>query len=328
MTTQQKGSPVAAEIKHRTIKTNGINMHIAEAGEGPLVLLVHGFPELWYSWRHQIPAIAEAGFHVVAPDVRGYGDSDKPHEIEAYAMKEHMADLLGILDEAGEKQAVIIGHDWGAPMAWWSAALYPDRYRAVAALSIPYLPRSPMPPLQMMKAMFQNNFFYILYFQEPGVAEAEFESDVDGSMRQFLWGASAEGRNIPGFANAMAGKSKDSKLFEGFPHMEGLPPWITEEEHAYYVEKFTKGGFRGPLNRYRNMDRDWEQLPELEGKRVEQPALFIEGDKDGAATFTPKDPMKQMVTNLKMVSLDAGHWTQQEKPAEVNAEIIAFLKSL
>ena len=245
MTTEQKGSPVSAEIKHRTIKTNGINLHIAEAGEGPLVLLVHGFPELWYSWRHQIPAIAEAGFHVVAPDVRGYGDSDKPEAIEAYAMKEHIADLLGILDEAGEKQAVIVGHDWGAPMAWNSAALYPDRYRAVVALSIPYLPRSPMPPIQMMKAMFQDNFFYILYFQEPGVAEAEFEADVDGSMRQFTWGASAEGRNIPGFANAMMGKKNDQKLFEGFPHMEGLPPWITEEEHAYYVEKFKKSGFRG-----------------------------------------------------------------------------------
>lgn len=328
MTTEQKGSPVSAEIKHRTIKTNGINLHIAEAGEGPLVLLVHGFPELWYSWRHQIPAIAEAGFHVVAPDVRGYGDSDKPEAIEAYAMKEHIADLLGILDEAGEKQAVIVGHDWGAPMAWNSAALYPDRYRAVVALSIPYLPRSPMPPIQMMKAMFQDNFFYILYFQEPGVAEAEFEADVDGSMRQFTWGASAEGRNIPGFANAMMGKKNDQKLFEGFPHMEGLPPWITEEEHAYYVEKFKKSGFRGPINRYRNMDRDWEQLPELENKRIEQPALFIEGDKDGAASFTPKDPMKQLVPNLKMVSLDAGHWTQQERPAEVNAEIIAFLKSL
>jgi pimeloyl-ACP methyl ester carboxylesterase len=320
---------VTVEIKHRTIKTNGINMHIAEAGAGPLVLLVHGFPELWYSWRRQIPAIAEAGFHAVAPDVRGYGDSDKPHEIEAYAMKEHIADLLGILDELGEKQAVIIGHDWGAPMAWNSAALYPDRYRAVVGLSVPYLPRGPMPPTQMMKALFQNNFFYILYFQEPGVAEAEFESNVDWSMRLFTWGASAEGRDIPGFANAMVGKPAGSKLFDNFPKMEGLPPWITEEEHAYYVEKFKKGGFRGPINRYRNMDRDWEQLPELADKRIEQPALFIIGAKDGVASFAPMDPMKQLVPNLKIVSLeDSGHWTQQERPTEVNAEIIAFLKSL
>lgn len=317
------------EIKHRTIKTNGINMHIAEAGEGPLVLMVHGFPELWYSWRHQIPALAEAGFHAVAPDVRGYGDSDKPDAIEAYAMKEHIADLLGLLDALGEKQAVIVGHDWGAPMAWNSAALYPDRYRAVVGMSVPYLPRGPMPPLQMMNAMFQNNFFYILYFQEPGVAEAEFESNVDRSMRLFTWVASGEGAGVPGFANAMAGKSKDSKLFEGMPNQQGLPPWISEEEHAYYVEKFTKGGFRGPINRYRNMDRDWEQMPELADRRIEQPALFMIGAKDGVASFAPMDPMKQLVPNLKIVSFEgAGHWTQQERAAEVNAELIAFLKSL
>jgi pimeloyl-ACP methyl ester carboxylesterase len=318
-----------AQIKHRTVKTNGINVHVAEAGEGPLVLMVHGFPELWYSWRHQIPALAEAGFHAVAPDVRGYGDSDKPHEIEAYAMKEHIADLLGILDALGEKEAVIIGHDWGAPMAWNSAALYPDRYRAVVGMSVPYLPRGPMPPLQMMQAMFQNNFFYILYFQEPGVAEAEFESDVDRSMRLFTWVASGEGAGVPGFANAMAGKSADSKLFEGMPDQQGLPPWISEDEHRYYVEKFQKGGFRGPINRYRNMDRDWEQMPELENKKIEQPALFIIGAKDGVASFAPMDPMKQLVPNLKMVSLEgAGHWTQQERPREVNQELIAFLKSL
>jgi pimeloyl-ACP methyl ester carboxylesterase len=320
---------MTAEIKHRTLKTNGINMHIAEAGEGPLVLFVHGFPELWYSWRHQLPAVAEAGFHAVAMDVRGYGETDKPYEIEAYAMKEHIADLLGVLDGLDERQAVIVGHDWGAPMAWNSAALYPDKYRAVVGMSVPYLPRGPMPPLQMMKAIFQNNFFYILYFQEPGVAEAEFEADVDRSMRLFTWGASGEARDMPVFANAMAGKPADSKLFDGFPDMQGLPPWITEEEHKYYVEQFKKGGFRGPINRYRNMDRDWEQMPELADKKIEQPALFIIGAKDGVASFAPMDPMKQLVSNLKMVSLEgAGHWTQQERPKEVNAELIAFLKSL
>ncbi len=318
------------EITHRTVKTNGINMHIAEAGEGPLVLLVHGFPELWYSWRHQIPALAEAGYHVVAPDVRGYGDSDKPQALEAYAMREHVADLLGIVDDIGEKQAVVIGHDWGAPMAWNSAVLHPDRYRAVAALSVPYLPRGPMPPVQMMRAMFGQNFFYIIYFQEEGVAEAEFEADVDRSMRLFTWAASGEAREVPGFANAMAGKPADSKLFDGAPDMSGkLPPWISEEEHAYYVEKFKKGGFRGPINRYRNMDRDWEQMPELQDAKVTQPALFIIGEKDGVASFAPMDPMKQLVPNLKMITLPgAGHWTQQERPKETNEALIAFLKSL
>jgi pimeloyl-ACP methyl ester carboxylesterase len=317
------------DITHRTIKTNGINMHIAEAGEGPLVIFIHGFPELWYSWRHQLPAIAEAGFHAVAPDRRGSGDSDKPHPIEAYSMKEHLADHNGIMDALGEKRAVIIGHDWGAPMAWNAAALYPERYRAVAALSVPYLPRGPMPPMQMLRAMFGDNFFYMIYFQDEGVAEAEFESDVDWSMRMFLWGASAQGRDIPGLIAAMTGKKAGAKLFDGFPEIDGLPPWITKEEHAYYVDKYTKGGFRGPINRYRNMDRDWEQIPELTDRKIEQPALFIYGDKDPVMNFTPTDPMKQLVPNLKIVVFkDAGHWTQQEKPAETNAALIDFLKSL
>jgi pimeloyl-ACP methyl ester carboxylesterase len=320
---------MTAEITHRTIKTNGINMHLAEAGEGPLVLLVHGFPELWYSWRHQLPALAAAGYHAVAPDVRGYGDSDKPHDIKAYAMREHIADLLGVLDALGEKQAVIVGHDWGAPMAWNSAVLHPDRYRAVAGMSVPYLPRGPMPPLQMMRAMFQNNFFYILYFQEPGVAEAEFEADVDRSMRLFTWVASGEGAGNPGFANAMVGKPADSKLFESMPEQKGLPSWITEAEHQYYVKAFMKGGFRGPINRYRNMDSDWQDIPELQDARLTQPALFIIGDKDGVATFAPTEPMKQLVTNLKMITLPgAGHWTQQERPRETNEALIAFLNGL
>jgi Predicted hydrolases or acyltransferases (alpha/beta hydrolase superfamily) len=320
---------MSAEITHRTVKTNGINMHLAEAGEGPLVILVHGFPELWYSWRHQLPALAAAGYHAVAPDVRGYGDTDKPHDIKAYAMREHVADLLGVLDALGEKQAVVVGHDWGAPMAWNSAVLHPDRYRAVAGMSVPYLPRGPMPPVQMMRAMFQSNFFYILYFQEPGVAEAEFEADVDRSMRLFTWVASGEGAGIPGFANAMAGKPADSKLFDGMPEQKGLPPWITEAEHQYYVKAFTKGGFRGPINRYRNMDRDWQDIPELQDAKVTQPALFIIGEKDGVATFAPVGPMKQLVANLKMVTLPgAGHWTQQERPKETNEALIAFLNGL
>jgi pimeloyl-ACP methyl ester carboxylesterase len=319
------------------VETNGIKLHIAEAGEGPLVLLLHGFPELWYSYRHQLPALAAAGYHAVAPDVRGYGESDKPHAVEAYAMKEHIADFLGLLDALGEDTAVIVGHDWGAPMAWNSAALHPDRYRAVVGMSVPYLPRGPVPPLQMMKAMFQDNFFYILYFQEEGVAEAEFESDVEHSMRLFIWGASGEARSITGFASVMAGKKAGAKLFEGVPdlvfdgvpNVEGLPPWMNQADLDYFVERFKKGGFRGPINRYRNMDRDWEQLPELQDKRIEQPALFLYGTADGVMSFAPMDPMKQLVPNLKIVSFEgAGHWTQQERPEDVSRELVAFLDGL
>lgn len=317
------------EIRHRTIQTNGINLHIAEAGEGPLVLMAHGFPELWYSWRHQLPALAAAGYHAVAPDIRGYGDSDKPHAIEAYSMREMTRDLVGVLDALGEETAVIVGHDWGAPMAWNSAVLFPDRYRAVAGLSVPFLPRGPMPPIQMLRAAFKDRFFYILYFQEPGVAEAEFESNIRESMRAFIWGASGEGRDIPGFATAMVNKPADSRLFEGAPTVEGVPPWMTEEDLDYYTAAFEKSGFRGPINRYRCMDLDWEQLPELANARVTQPALFIAGDKDGVLSFTPLDPMKAAVDNLKIVMIPgAGHWTQQERPDAVNAELIAFLDGL
>src|SRR6202795_3356300 len=181
---------MTAEITHRAVKANGINMHIAEAGEGPLVLLVHGFPELWYSWRHQLPALAEAGYHAVAPDVRGYGQSDAPQAIEAYAMKEHLADAVGILDALGAETAVVVGHDWGAPMAWNSAVLYPQRYRAVVGLSVPFLQRSPAPPTELFKAVFKDNFFYMLYFQEPGVAEKELGADPRKSLRTFLCAAS------------------------------------------------------------------------------------------------------------------------------------------
>jgi epoxide hydrolase A/B len=318
------------EISHRTVQTNGINMHIAEAGEGPLVLLLHGFPELWYSWRHQLPALAEAGYHAVAPDIRGYGESDRPHEIEAYSMKNHVGDALGIVDALGEETAVIVGHDWGAPMAWNSAVLHPDRYRAVAALSVPFLPRSPMPPTQMFKSIFQNNFFYILYFQEPGVAEEEFESDVRKSMLMFMYGASAEGRSDPNVSGAFMNKPADSKLFDGVVAPEKLPDWLTREDLDTYVKAFEASGFRGPLNRYRNMDADWKALPQLGGTTLQQPALYISGEKDPVATFAPMDPMKAAVPNLqKIVTVpDCGHWTQQEEPEHVNVELIEFLRTL
>lgn len=314
------------EIKHRKVQANGVNLHVAEAGEGPLVLMLHGFPELWYSWRHQLPALAQAGYHAVAPDVRGYGDSDKPHEIDAYTMRELTADAVGILEALGEDQAVIVGHDWGAPMAWNSAALYPDRFRAVIGLSVPYFARGPMPPTQMLKAIFQNNFFYMLYFQEPGVAEEEFEADVRSSMLKFMYYASGD---APAGISTAA-KPADSKLFDGVEPPEGLPDWLTQNDLDTYTTAFEKSGFRGPLNRYRCMDLDWEQLPELQDRKVEQPALFIAGAKDPVISFTPMDPMKNLVPNLTgpVMIPDCGHWTQQEKPAEVNAAILDFLANL
>ncbi len=315
-----------AEITHRQIQTNGINMHIAEAGAGPLVLMVHGWPESWYSWRHQIKALAEAGYHAVAPDIRGYGRTDCPEPIESYRMQEIMADLTGLLDALDEKTAVIVGHDWGSMIAWYSAVLHPDRYRAVVAMSVPYAARAPMPPTQLLKSVFGDNWFYILYFQEPGKAEAEFEADVDRTLRTLL----ASAPDAEGAAFTPAPKPKSATFFENAPPTPTkLPDWLTEEDLAYFVGEFTRVGFRGGLNKYRNMDRDWEDFPQLAGAKVQQPALFITGDKDPVRAFTSQDGMKENVPNLKeIVTLPGGHWIQQERAKDVSAALINFLNGL
>ncbi len=315
------------EITHRTIKTNGINMHIAEAGEGPLVLLIHGWPESWYSWRRQLPALAAAGYHAVAPDVRGYGRTDAPRPVEAYSMKQMTADYAGLLDALDERTAVVVGHDWGAPMAWNSAILYPERYRAVAAMSVPHSPRAPAPPVQMMRQMFKDTFFYMVYFQDPGVAEAELEADPRRSMRLILYAASGDSPPAPGFA----GKPKGSGLLDGMTDPEVLPPWLTEADIDYFAGEFKRTGFRGGINRYRNMDRDWEELPQLHEAHVTQPSLFIAGEKDLViANRTRIETMKQHCDDLRHVVLipGCGHWTQQERPDETNAALIEFLRGL
>ena len=322
MTTQ------TGEITHRTVPSNGINLHIAEAGQGPLVLLLHGWPESWYSWRHQLPALAAAGFHAVAPDVRGYGRSDAPHPIEAYRMQEMVADYVGILDALGEETAVVVGHDWGAPMAWTSAILHPERYRAVVGMSVPYTPRAPLPPTQLFAQMFKDTFFYILYFQDEGVAERELETDPKRSLRLILYMASGDAPPVAGFA----GKPKDSGLLDGIPEPAQLPAWLTEEDIDYFAGEFKRAGFRGGINRYRNMDRDWHDMPQLQDARVTQPALFIAGEKDGVIAMNPAgiETMKKQCDDMRKVVLlsGCGHWTQQERPAEVNAEVISFLKGL
>jgi pimeloyl-ACP methyl ester carboxylesterase len=315
------------DITHRTVKTNGINIHIAEAGSGPLVLMVHGWPESWYSWRHQIPALADAGYHAVAIDVRGYGQSDRPHPVEAYSMKTLVADNVGILDALGADTAVIAGHDWGAPIAWNSAILHPERFRAVIGMSVPWSPRSAAPPLQTMKAMFGDNFFYINYFQDEGVAEKELEADPRRSMKLILYSASGDAPPAPGFA----GKKVGAGLLDGMNDPDPLPSWLTEADIDFYANEFKRAGFRGGINRYRNMDRDWHELPQMEGACVRQPALFVAGEKDGVIAMNPQgiENMKAHCDNLKVVLIPgAGHWTQQERPQETTSAMLEFLKGL
>jgi len=235
------------EVRHRTIETNGIRMHVAEQGDGPLVVLCHGFPESWYSWRHQLRALAEAGFHAVAPDMRGYGRTDAPAEIEKYTLLHLVGDMVGLLDALGEKTAVIAGHDWGAPVAWHAALLRPDRFRGVIGLSVPFLPRGSNRPTPMM-AQSDDAVFYQLYFQEPGVAEAELERDPYVTIRAMLYGGSGEAsrRREPGEPVGMV--PRKSGFLRGLTSPPPLPSWLSDDDATFYAEEFKRTGFRGGLN--------------------------------------------------------------------------------
>jgi pimeloyl-ACP methyl ester carboxylesterase len=319
------------EIRHRTIETNGIDMHIAEAGEGPLVVLCHGFPESWYSWRHQLPALAEAGYHAVAPDQRGYGQTDAPQAIDGYTLFHLVGDIVGLVRTLGEAPAVIVGHDWGSPVAWSSAMVRPDLFRAVASLSVPIRDRGPMPPLQFMSQLFGDRFFYQLYFQTPGVAEHELQHDVAVAMRKLLVGASGA-RERSGAFDPTDAPPKTAYMLDAMPDPGGdLPGWLTAEDVAFFTEVFTRTGFRGGLNWYRNIDRNWELSAPYQGKTIDVPALFIAGNRDVVPFDDEAEAaMRAVVPGLRyVVILDGvGHWTQQEAPAEVNDALLGFLASL
>ena len=323
------------EIQHRSVQTNGISMHIAEAGEGPLVVLCHGFPECWYSWRHQLTGLAEAGYHAVAPDQRGYGQTDAPEPIDAYTIMHLVGDQVGLLDALGEERAVIVGHDWGSIVAWNAALIRPDRFHAVVGMSVPYLPRNPFRPTEMMKAMVGDRFLYILYFQEPGKAEAELDPRAAEMLRNMLYSASG---SVPDDHEWDFDKPKTARFMDGMLEMpEKLPDWLTEEDLAYYTTEFERTGFRGGLNWYRNLDRNWELLAPWAGAKVEVPACFIGGLKDGVVTGPERageGPMVQMLPTVlgdlrsKVLIEGSGHWNQQEHPVETNRALIEFLGQL
>ena len=311
-------------ISERRIATNGIELNIAEAGEGPLVMMLHGFPESWYSWRHQFEPIAKAGFHAVAPDMRGYGKSDKPQDISAYNQVEVTNDIIGLIDALGYETAVVIGHDWGAPTAWSCALNHTDKVTAVGALSVPYTPRSPVPPLDAMKEIFKDQFFYQLYFQEPGIAEAELEADVRVSLRKFYHMASGD-VDITSFSP----KPADADLLSDVEDPGKLGKWCSDEDLDFYTAEFERSGFRGPLNYYRNHNLTWE-LTEGAPEKIEQPAMFAAGDRDGVILMAAEalQALPERVPNLLINELSpgAGHWTQQEAPERVNELIVQFLE--
>ena len=339
MTTEQ--NPQAAtpdSVSHRFIEANGLRIHFAEMGSGPLVILCHGFPELWYSWRYQIPALAQAGYHVVAPDLRGYGQTSQPEDSSTYTLLHLVGDLVGLLDVLGEQQAILISHDWGSSLAWHAALLRPDRFPALVVMSVPYVPRPPLhgeratlAPTQSWKHVFKDQTFYPMYFQEPGVAEVELTRNVRTSILRFLYGASGD---VPASARWQPViPNSQGNILDQLALPTDLPAWLTEADLDYYTAEFTRTGFTGGLNWYRNMDRNWELLAAYSGAPITQPTLFLWGDSDPSLALPGIDKrierMEQVVPNVHKTLLPGcGHWVQQERAQEVNAAILAFLQSL
>ena len=299
---------MSPSVAHRRVPVNGIELHVAELGEGPPVVLLHGFPELWFSWRHQLPALAEAGYHAVAPDLRGYGESDAPEQIEAYDLDSVCGDFVGLLDQLGESQALFVGHDWGAAATWHMAQAHPERVAAVVGMSVPFVPRASTPPMSLLRQGLGEDF-YMVWFQEPGVADAALARDVRRTL------------------------STTEVWNERWVSRDDQPPrpaWLTEDEMETYVKTFERTGFTGGLNYYRNIDRNWEQSAYLAERRIQQPALFITGSRDPVQRFMPPDRMPDWVTDLRgVIEVEgAGHWVQQERPEEVNKALLEFLSGL
>jgi pimeloyl-ACP methyl ester carboxylesterase len=318
--------------RHRIEQVNGIRLHCVEAGEGPLVLLVHGFPESWYSYRHQLNALAAAGYRAVAIDVRGYGRSSAPAAIDAYRMTMKVRDNVELVHALGETQAVVVGHDWGAPIAWNSALLRPDVFRAVAGMSVPWAPPGDHRPSEVFRMMGGDEEFYIEYFQQPGRAEAEIEADVRQWLLGFYYSASGDAPTRDPSTGTMATIAHGAKMIDRFSFPDPLPNWMTHDDLDMYVAEFEHTGFTGGLNRYRNVDRDWEDLSVFCGVDIEVPALFIGGDRDGP-TVWGRSSIDRFPTTLpklykSVVLPGCGHWTQQERPTEVNELLIEFLGSL
>jgi pimeloyl-ACP methyl ester carboxylesterase len=310
-------------VKEQRLASNGIELNVASAGSGPLVLLVHGFPESWYSWRHQFAPLAAAGYTVAAPDMRGYGKSDKPADVTAYNQVEVVNDIIGLIPALGFETAIVIGHDWGAPTAWSTALHHPDKVTAVGALSVPFMPRADSPPMATMRAVFEGQFFYQLYFQEEGIAEAEFERDIRTALKKFLVMGAGETDLM-----SLPPKGPDDDLLSSLPSPAQLPAWLTEADLDFYTGEFTRSGFRGPVNYYRNHDLTWS-LTEGAPTSIQQPAMFMAGAKDGVLLMAGEAlaALPKLVPDLRVNEIipDIGHWTQQEAPEAVNDGLLRFL---
>jgi pimeloyl-ACP methyl ester carboxylesterase len=317
------------ELQHRDVVANRIRMHLAERGAGPLVLLCHGFPEGWYSWRDQLTALAAAGYHAVAPDMRGYGRTEAPPEISSYTIMDIVGDMVGLVGALGEEKAVIVGHDWGANIAWHAALFRPDMFPAVAALSVPFRLRGPAPPLDMLRRAGLLTHYWF-HFQEPGVAEAEFERDPRTALRRVLYSISGDAPRETRELTLHPGQGWLANTLEP----QCLPDWFTNADLDHMAAEFSRSGFRGGLNWYRNIDRNWGLTAPWAGAQINQPALFIAGSVDpiiaqgsGAAAVQVLAAAVPGLTRKLLID-GAGHFIQQERPRIVNEAIIDFLGSL
>ena len=314
---------------NRMIGVNGVRLRVLEAGpvDGPLVVLTHGFPELAYSWRRQIPALAAAGYHVLAPDQRGYGGSSRPADVQAYDIAALTGDVVGLLDEADVQRAAIIGHDFGAVVSWAMPLLHPDRVAAVAGLSFPPVPRPLTPPTEAFRRTVGDNFFYILYFQEPGPADAELGEDPARTMRLMLGGMRMPADEAAAVRMVSPGPIG---FLDRLTEPSQLPDWLSTEELEHYVSEFTRTGFTGPLNWYRCFDRNWQIMGSPAARSITVPALFIGGTDDPALAFTRVDRAREVVEGpYRHVMIEgAGHWIQQECAERINAELLDFLSEV
>ncbi|HSH11649.1 MAG TPA: alpha/beta hydrolase, partial [Ilumatobacter sp.] len=318
-------------IRFTTVDNGEISIRVAVSGSGPLILCIHGWPELWYSWRHQIAHFAARGFTVAAMDVRGYGGSSKPTEIAAYTLTELTSDAAAVIDALGDGEAIVFGHDWGAPIAWNTARLYASKVRAVAGLAVPYAPVGPVSSLELWKALYPDRFFYQLYIQEPGVVEAEVDVDIAASLRKIYYGASGDGGG-----RLLGPKPAGSTLLEGLIDPDPFPAWMSADDLQVYVDAFTAGGWHGPFNRYRAQDLDSEQLGQLQdpAPALTQPAVFVAGALDGVRDFVPgidlfdRAPVACLDFRGSTIVPGVGHWVQQEAPDVVNAALTEFVEGL
>ncbi|MBV1878419.1 MAG: alpha/beta hydrolase [Pseudomonadales bacterium] len=316
------------EIKHRNFAVNNIRIHIAEAGVGPTVLMIHGFPESWYSWRNQLQALAEQGYHAVAMDVRGYGRSSKPSQVEDYRMLKIVADVVAVAGALDNGKVILVGHDWGAPIAWNSALLRPDIFSGVAGLSVPFSPGGGLHQPTKAFAQMPGNEFYMAYFQQVGRAEKELEADIKQWLLGFYWCAGGDINNGPDVSTLGDGGT----LKEKFMFPDEMPSWLTHHDLEIYSQEFEYSGFYGPLNRYRNLDRDWHDLSVFAGQPITIPAMFIGGERDGPTIWGAAAIDKFSTSLPKLFKSEilpgAGHWIQQERADRTNELLLEFFATL